>query len=139
MKGIILEDDVHAQTVFAEFHCQSLGDYHDLYLESDVLLLADVVQNFRDMCFNFYQPYPAHFYTSPSLAWSACLKMTNVELELFLDPDMYLFIQKGLRGGISMISNRYSKANNPYVAGYDSVLDTNYIMYLDANNLSAGP
>ena len=134
-EGISVEDYVHAQTMFAEFQCQSLGDYHDFYLKSDVLLLADVFQNFRDICLNYYQLDPAHFYTSPGLSWQACLKMTQVELELITDPDMYIFIEEGLRGGVSMISNRYSKANNPYVAGYDKDQETNYILYLDANNL----
>ena len=134
-EGISVEDYVHAQTVFTEFQCQSLGDYHDIYLKSDVLLLADVFQNFRDICLNYYQLDPAHFYTSPGLSWQACLKMTQVELELITDPDMYIFLEEGLRGGVSMISNRYCKANNPYIAGYDKDQETNYIMYLDANNL----
>ena len=134
-EGISEEDYTHAQSVFVEFECQTLGDYHDLYLMSDVLLLADVFQNFRDICLNYYQLDPAHFYTAPGLSWISCLKMTQVELELLTDPDAYLYIESALRGGISMISNRYSKANNPYVAGYDKDQERNYIMYLDANNL----
>ena len=86
---------------------------------SDVLLLADVFKNFRSVCFKAYNLDPCHFYTSPSLAWQACLKMTDVELELLNDPDMYLFIEEGLRGGISMISNRFSEANNPHVPDYN--------------------
>ncbi|XP_048590202.1 uncharacterized protein LOC125573620 [Nematostella vectensis] len=129
------EDYEHAQTVFAAFQHQNLGDFHDLYLLSDVLLLADVFENFRSICLSYYQLDPAHFFTSPSLAWAACLKMTGVELELLTDPDMYLFVEEGVRGGISIISNRYAKANNPYVPGYLASLDTNYITYLDANNL----
>ncbi|KAL9951227.1 hypothetical protein ACROYT_G043851 [Oculina patagonica] len=129
------EDYAHAQTVFAEFQCRSLGDYHDLYLKSDDLLLSDIFQNFRDICLNYYHLDPAQFYTSPGLSWAACLKMTGVELELLTDPDMYIFIEQGIRGGISMISNRYSKANNPYVAGYDKDQETNFILYVDANNL----
>ena len=134
-EGISLEDYTHTQTVFTEFECQSVGDYHDLYLRSDVLLLADVFENFRDICLNYYKLDPAHFYTSPGLSWQAYLRMTNIELELLTDPDMYLFIEEGLRSGISMISNRYSKANNPYIAGYDKDQKTNYIMFLDANNI----
>jgi hypothetical protein len=112
-----------------------MGGYHDLYLKSDVLLLADVFENFRNVCLKAYNVDPCHFYTSPGLAWQACLKMTEVELELLTDPDMYLFIEEGLRGGISMISNRFSKANNPYVPDYDPDQDSSYVMYLDANNL----
>ncbi|CAB4017999.1 Gastrula zinc finger [Paramuricea clavata] len=125
----------HPTRVFEAFSCQSLGDYHDLYLKSDVLLLADVFENFRNVCLKAYNLNPCHFYTIPALAWQACLKMTEVELELLTDPDVYLFIKEGLRGGISMISNRFSKANNPYVPDYDPDQDSSYVMYLDANNL----
>jgi len=128
-------DYLHAQNVFNSFQMTNLGDYHDLYLLTDVLLLADVFENFRNICLNYYKLDPVHYYTSPGLAWAACLKMTGVELELFTDPDMYLFIEDGLRGGISMISNRYAKANNPYIQNYDPSLPNNYITYLDANNL----
>ncbi|XP_028417042.1 uncharacterized protein LOC114541307 [Dendronephthya gigantea] len=129
------EDYAHATNVFNKFACRNMGDYHDLYLTSDVLLLADVFKNFRSVCLKAYNLDPCHFYTSPGLAWQACLKMTEVELELLTDPDMYLFIEEGLRGGISMISNRYGKANNPYVPDYDPEQETSYVMYLDANNL----
>ena len=129
------EDYAHAQRVFQAFQCRHLGDYHNLYLKSDVLLLADVFENFRNLCLEYYQLDPGHFYTAPGLSWAACLKMTGVELELLTDPDMHLFIEEGLRGGISMITHRYAKANNPYVEDYDSRLPHNYLMYLDANNL----
>ncbi|XP_068714197.1 uncharacterized protein [Montipora foliosa] len=129
------EDYQHAQIVFASFQLQTLGEYHDLCFLSDVLLLADVFENFRSVCLNYYELDPAYYYTSPGLALSASLKMTDVELELLTEPDMYLFVEEGVRGGISMISNRYVKANNPYVPGFDSTQDKNYIMYLDANNL----
>ena len=125
----------HAARVFDAFSCQNMGDYHDLYLKSDVLLLADVFENFRNVCLKAYNLDPCHFYTSPGLAWQACLKMAEVELELLTDPDMYLFVEEGLRGGISMISNRFNKANNPYVPDYDPDQETSYVMYPDANNL----
>ena len=128
-------DYEHAQRVFDTFQCQNLGDYHDLYLKSDVLLLADVFENFRNIYQEYYQLDPGHFYTSPGLSWLACLKMTGVELELLTDPDMYLFVEEGLRGGISMITHRHAKANNPYVEGYKPDQPHNYLMYLDANNL----
>ena len=129
------EDYTHATSVFNSFMCQNMGDYHDLYLMSDVLLLVDVFENFQSVCLKAYNLDPCHFYTSPGLAWQACLKMTEVELELLTDPDMYLFIEEGLRGGISMISNRYSKANNPYVPDYDPTQENSHVMYFDANNL----
>ena len=119
-ESAISQDDYeHAQKVFSDFQCHNLGEYHDLYLKSDVLLLADVFENVRNICLEYYQLDPAHFYTSPGLAWQACLKMTGVELELLTDPDMYLFVEEGLRGGISMITHRFARANNPYVEGYN--------------------
>ena len=113
-----------------------MRDYHDLYNQSDVLLLADVFENFRDVCLKNYNLDPAWYYTAPGLAWDAALKITRVELELLSDPDMLLMIEQGLRGGVSMISNRHGKANNPYM-GEKFVKEetTKYISYLDANNL----
>ena len=102
---------------------------------SDVHLLADVFESFRDLCQEYYELDPCHFYTGPGLAWQAALKMTNVELELLTDLDMHLFIEKGQRGGVAMISNRYATANNPYLGNYDPSKPNTYIMYLDANNL----
>ena len=134
-QSISMEDYSHAQQVWQVFNIKSLGEYHDLYLLTDVLLLTDVFENFRIMCQRYYGLDPAHFYTSPGLAWQACLKMTGQRLELLTDLDMHLFIEKGLRGGISMISNRFSRANNPHLPDYDATKASKYIMYLDANNL----
>ncbi|CAG2208280.1 unnamed protein product [Mytilus edulis] len=114
---------------------KNLGQYHDLYVLSDVLALADVFENFREICLNYYGLDAAHFYTSPGLAWQAALKMTGVKLELLTDIDMHLFIEKGLRGGISMISHRHAKANHKHVPNYDPNQPINHVMYLDANNL----
>jgi len=127
------EDYAHAHNVFKQFGCHSLGDYHDLYVKSDVLLLADVFENFREICLNYYKLDPAHFYTAPGLSWAACLKMAKVELELLTDVDMHLFIEDGLRGGISVICNRYSMAK--YLPNYRQHEESKYIIYLDANNL----
>ena len=134
-KHITNADFKHLTLVFNSFNCQTLLDYHDLYLLSDVLLLADVFENFRHVCLNAYKVSPCHFYTSPGLAWQACLKMSGVEIELLTDPVVYLFIEEGLRGGISVISKRYRKANNPYIPYYNANKETSYEMYLDANNV----
>ena len=129
------EEYAHAQTVWETFECKTLGDYHDLYVKTDVALLADVFENFRNLCQGQYGLDPAHYYTSPGLSWDALLKKTGVELELFTDLEMYLFVERGMRGGISMVSNRYAKASNPLLQDYDPSRPNKYIMYLDANNL----
>ena len=133
----ISDDDYkHAHAVWDEFDMKTFKDYHNLYNVSDVLLLADVFENFRDVCMKNYQLDPAWYYTAPGLAWDAALKKTGVELELLSDPDMLLMFEKGIRGGISMISNRHGKANNSYMGDeYDDKRATKYITYLDANNL----
>ena len=132
---ISAKDYDHAQKVWDTFGFKTLREYHDLYMLSDVLQLSDVFENFRDICMNYYELDPAHFYTSPGLAWQACLKMTAQRLELFTDLDMHLFIEKGLRGGISTITNRYARANNPYLPDFDPSKPSTYIAYMDANNL----
>ena len=129
------EDYGHANKVWKVFDCKTMGDYHDLYLMSDVILLADVFENFRDVCMTHYGLDPAHYYTSPGLAWDAMLKKTKVWLDLIDDIDMYLMIERGIRGGVSMISNKHAKANNPYLPNHDPSQPNTYIMYWDANNL----
>ena len=125
----------HAQNVWDTFNLKTMGDYHDLYLKSDILLLADVFENFRKTCLQYYKLDPCHYFTSPGLSWDAMLKMTDIKLELMVDIDMFQFIEKGMRGGISYIANRYGKANNKYMKNYDEKTPSKYIMYLDANNL----
>ena len=129
------EDYCHAQKVWNTFQLQTMGEYHNLYLKSDILLLADVFENFRKTCLQCYKLDPCHYFTSPGLSWDAMLKMTNIQLELMTDIDMFQFIEKGMRGGISYIANRYGKANNKYMKEYDEKAPSKYIMYLDANNL----
>ena len=132
----ITEDEyAHAQTVWKTFDCKTLGDYHDLYVKTDVALLADVFENFLKLCLQQYGLDPAHYFTSPGLSWDALLKKTGVELELFTDHEMHLFVERGIRGGISMVSKRHAKANNPLVSDYDPSKPNSHIMYLDANNL----
>ena len=124
----------HAQNVWDTFNLKTMGDYHDLYLKSDILWLADVFENFRKTCLQYYKLDPCHYFTSPGLSWDAMLKMTDIKLELMVDIDMFQFIEKGMRGGISYIANRYGKANK-YMKNYDEKAPSKYIMYLDANNL----
>ena len=134
-EGITDDDYQHAQEVWTTFDCQTIGDYHDLYLRTDVLLLADVFENFRKTAMATYGLDPAHYLTLPGYSWDALLKLTNVELELLTDSNMYLFIEKGLRGGISMVSHRHAIANNPQMENYDPEQPTSFLQYLDANNL----
>ena len=118
-ESISQKDYEHAQTVWQESNCKTLGDYHDLYLKTDVLFLADVFQTFRKTCMGSYKLDPLHYYTAPGLSWDALLKYTGINLELLTDIDMHMFIEKGMRGGISMVSKRHAKANNPHTADYD--------------------
>ena len=134
-ENISEEDYKHAQQVWATFNCKNLKDYHDVYLSSDVLLLADIFENFRKTAMATYGLDPAHYLTLPGYPWDALLKSTEVSLELITDPDMYLFIEKGLRGGISMVSHRHARANNRYMQNYDPEQPTSFLQYLDANNL----
>ena len=131
-------DDIdyrHGNNVFNKFKLNNLGDYHDLYVESDTLLLADVFENFRDMCLKEYELDPAHFLSLPGLAWQACLKKTNIELELLTDYDMLLMVEEGIRGRICHSIHRYAKANNKYMKNYNNNEESSYNQYLDANNL----
>ena len=135
-EGISDEGYERVKKVWKVFDMKTLQDYHDLYNITDVLLLADVFENFRNVCMENYKLDPAHYFTAPGLALDACLKITDVELELLSDINMLLMIEKGIRGGISMISNRYAKANNKYMSeSFNEKDPSKYIMYLDANNL----
>ena len=127
----------HARKVWKTFDIKTMGEYHDLYLKSEVLLLADVFESFRKTCLQYYKLDPCHYFTSPGLSWDAMLKMTNIKLELMTNVDMFQFIETGMRGGVSYIVNRYGIANNKYMKEYDenAPAPSKYIMYLDANNL----
>ena len=133
--GITDAEYAHAQAVWKTFNMTSMRQYHDVYLTSDVLLLADIFENFRSLAHSFYGLDPAHYYTLPGFSFDACLKMTRAKLELLTDIDQLIFIERGIRGGIATITNRYAKSNVPGTADYDPNKDTEYLMYLDANNL----
>ena len=131
-------DDIdyrHGNNMFKSFKLENLGGYHDLYVKSDTLLSADVFENFRDMCIKLYELDPTHFVSLPGLAWQACLKKTNIELELLTDYDMLLMVEEGIRGRICHSIQRYAKANNKYMKNYNNNEESSYIQYLDANNL----
>ena len=133
-------DDIdyrHGKNVFKGFKLENLGDYHGLYVQSDTLLLADVFENFRDVCIKEYELDPAHFLLLPGLTWQTCLKKTNIELELLIDYDMLLMVEEGIRGGICHSIHRYAKANNKYMKNYNNNEESSYIQYLDANYLYA--
>ena len=99
------------------------------------MLPADIFQTFRKTCMGAYKLDPLRYYTVPGLSWDALLKLTKIDLELLTDIDMHIFIEKGIRGGISMVSKRQAKVNNPHTAGYNPEKENNYVMYYDANNL----
>ena len=134
-ESITDEAYAHAQQVWEKMGCETIGDYHDVYLLTDTLLLADVFENFRSICLETYQLDPAHYYTAPGLAWDAALKYTQVRLDTLTDVDHHLFVEAGTRGGIAMITHRYAKANHPQLEGYDPEKPNTYPLYLDANNL----
>ena len=155
------EDYGHAKNVWRSFDCQTFGDYHDLYLCSDVVQLADVFENFRNMALQTYRLDPAHYYTAPGLSWDAMLRYccnihiyiyimhlcylfihflihfryTKIEIELITDPTMFLMIENSIRGGLSVVVHKYAKANNEYLADYNPDNNTSHCVYLDANNL----
>ena len=134
-KGINNYNYNHVLEVWKTCKIKKLKEYHEVYNKTDVLLLADVFEKFRDLCLKNYGLDPAHYYTAPGLAWDAMLKMTKINLELLSDVDKLLMIEKGIRGGISIISNRYGKANNKYMKDFYEKELSKYLMYLDANNL----
>ena len=135
MENIDDTDYRQGNNVFKRFKLKNLGEHHDLYVQSDTLLLADVIENFRNMCIEVYELDPAHFLSLPELAWQACLKKTNIKLELLTDYDMLSMIEEGIKGGIFHSIRRHAKANNKYMKNYDRNEESSYIPYLDANNL----
>ena len=125
----------HEKTVFEYLINKNLGDYHDLYVQSDTLLLADVFENVRNMCIKVYELDPVHLLSAPRLAWQACLKKTEVKLELLTDVDMLLMVEKGIRGGICHAIYRYAKANNKIMKNCNKDKEESFLQYLDVKNL----
>ena len=134
-KCISEKDYERANNIWNAFKMNSMGNYHDLYLKRDVLLLAHVFEKFIKTCLDYYGLDSCHYFSSPALSWDAMLKMTGVELELISDIEMHLFIEQGMRGIISYITKRYSKANKKCMENHDSSEESVYTIYLDANNL----
>ncbi len=114
---------------------KNFGQYHDFYLSSDVYLLADVMENFRDICLKDYGLDPVHYYTLPNFGWDAMLYKTGIKLDNITDLEMYEMIEQGLRGGMCQVSHKHAKANNKYMKEYNKDVISSYLVYLDANNL----
>ena len=133
----ITNDDYNkAKQIWKHFGIKSMGEYHDLYLKTDVLLLTDVFENFRDMCLSYYGLDPVYYYTLPNFAFDAMLKLTGIEIDLVFDQEMYEMIEAGLRGGMTQTTCKKVEANNKYMGSdYDKNKASSYINYLDANNL----
>lgn len=131
------EQYLHAQKVWSTFDCQNLGDYLKIYLLADLLLLTDVFETFRSNCLQDYQLDPVHYFSSAHLTMDAFLRFSGVTLDLFTDVNKYLFVRKAVRGGLSMVSKRFSEAVNKYLCPSvpDVISSPKYLLYLDANNL----
>ena len=129
------KDYLKANNIWNVFKMNTVGYYHDLYLKTGVLLLADVFEKFINTCLNYCGLDPCHYFISPGLSMGSMVKMTGIKLELISDTDIHLFIEKGMRGAISYIAKRCSKANNKCMKCYDSGEESKYITYLYVNNL----
>ena len=135
MESITSVDYRHEKRVYKEFELKNLGDYHDLYVQSDTLLLVDVLKNVRNKFIEIYELDPSFFLSAPGLVWQACFKNIGVKLELLTDIDMLLMVEIRIGGGICRAIYRYAKANKKYMKNYDKNTTSSYLMYLDANNL----
>ena len=119
--------------MWTHFGCRTQGDYNDLYLKIDVLLLADVFENFRRLCFSTYNLDPAYYYTAPGFTFDCMLKYTRVRLELINDYEQLLMLEAGIRGGLVQTSKRYARANNAKKPEFDDDLVKTSLIYLDCN------
>ena len=136
---ITYSDYQHAISVYNDFCCQNLGDYHDIYLKTDVLLLTDSFEKFRSVCVNVYKLDPSHFYSAPTLSWESMLISTKVKLGLLQDIDLLLFFERGIRGGINGVGElRHFTANNPHLNNFDPSQKTTFGVFYDVTSLYAG-
>jgi len=134
-KHISHENYEHATNVYKSLNCKSFKDYHLIYLKCDVLQLADVFENFRQTCLEYYNLDPANYISAPGLAWDAMLNQTKIELDLITDPKILDIIERQKKGGLCFVgSQRHTVANNHYLENFDKTKPENYIIYLDANN-----
>ena len=133
MEDVTNVDHRHGKRVFKSLNNKNLGDYHNLYLQSDTLLLANVFENFRNMCIKVYELDLAHFFVCTRISMARMFKKTKVELELITDPDMLLMVEKGIRGGHALLM--YAKGNNKYIKNYNKDEEESFLQYNDANNL----
>ena len=129
------KDYLMCKKTWNEFNMKNIGDYHDHYLKKDVLLLADVFEKFIDTCLKLYRLDSCYYFSSSGSSWDAMLKMTGMRLEKIVNINLYLFIKKGLREGISYIAKRYAKAYNKYMKDYEPNKLSKFITYNDVNNL----
>ena len=129
------EEYAQAKKVWDIFECKTFRDYHNIYLWSDVFILCDFMEKFRETCLEYYKLDPSKYYSTPNLSFDAALKMTKVELDLIHDESIYTTCETGTRGGISVVSKRHSKANNPLLIDFNENERLIYLMYLDMNSL----
>ena len=127
--GIRIRDHKHARNVWKTYIMQNMGEYHDLYVQSDTLMLADIFESFRTKCMKIYPLDPAHSFSAPGLVWQACLKKTRVKLELLTDPNMLLMFEQGTRGGICQAIHPYATVNNMYMENYNKEITSSYLQY----------
>ena len=135
MSNISDKEYEYAQKVWNTLNIKNLDEYHDLYVQLDTELLADVFENFRKVCLKEYKLEPCYFVSAPGLAWTAMLKLTKVKLELLTDVDMLSMFEEGKRGGISQAIHKYATANNKYMKNFNKRVISTFLQYLDANNL----
>ncbi|KAJ8980518.1 hypothetical protein NQ317_007938 [Molorchus minor] len=128
-------DYAHEQLIWQTFNRQTLGEYSDLYMKTDIMLLTSVFETFRETCHKTYKIDPGRHFTLPGYTWDCMLKYTGCKLETLQDVDMLMFIERGIRGWIRQCCNRFSQANNKYLDNYDSNKPSTYLMYFDVSNL----